>query len=112
MTTKKIEKLQARYDALKVRLEAIGPIMVGTITKRMDRRRSDTAPGGYVVRGPYYQWTWKEKGKTRTRNLTPQQARVYGQAIKNHRKLMKIVLRMRDVSLKILQEDTSKLKKR
>jgi hypothetical protein len=103
MTTKKIEKLQARYDALKVRLEAIGPIMVGTITKRMDRRRSDTAPGGYVVRGPYYQWTWKEKGKTRTRNLTPQQARV--------RKLMKIVLRMRDVSLKILQEDTSKLKK-
>ena len=108
MTTKKIEKLQARYDALKARLEEIGPITVGSITKRMDRRPSDTAPGGYVERGPYYQWTWKEKGKTRTRNLTPQQARIYGRAIKNHRKLMKIVLQMREVSLKILQEDTIK----
>jgi len=108
MTTKKMKKLQDRYNTLKARLEAIGPIMVGSITKRMDRRPSKTAPEGYVERGPYYQWTWKEKGKTRTRNLTPEQAKIYQQAIDNNRKLNKIVLQMRQVSLKILEADSIK----
>lgn len=101
MSSKKAEQLQARYERLKAKLTQLGPIAVGSITRRMDRRRSASAPGGWVERGPYYQWTWKEKGKTRTRNLNAEQARVIGRAIKNHRQLEKIILQMRDVSHKL-----------
>lgn len=103
-STKKFQRLEARFERLKAGLAQVGPIQVGTITRRMDRRRSATAPGGWVERGPYYQWTWKERGKTRTRNLRPAQARLWAKAIKNQRKLEKIILSMREVSLKMLEE--------
>lgn len=103
MTVKKLKTMQARYEILKTRLGKIGLMQVGTITRRMDRRPSATAPGGYTERGPYYQWTWKEKGKTRTRNLSARQSRAYGQAIRNHRKLERIVLEMRELSQEILE---------
>ena len=78
--------------------------MVGTVTRRIDQRRSPTAPGGYVERGPYHQWTWKEKGKPRTRNLSPARARAWTQAVKNQRRLEKILLELRKVLLAILEE--------
>jgi len=112
LSTKKLQNLQLRYERLKAKLVLIGPIQVGTITRRMDRRRSTTAPGGWVERGPYYQWTWKERGKTVTRNLSAQQARVYGNAIKNQRKMEKILLQMRELSLKILEETVPTPQKR
>lgn len=103
-STKKLQQLEERYERLLGKLSHTGLIQVGSITRRIDRRRSATAPGGWVERGPYYQWTWKERGKTRTRNLSPPRARAWGRAIKNQRRLEKIVLEMRELSLRILEE--------
>ena len=103
-STKKLPKLRERYEELRGKLSETGLVQVGTITRRMDRRRSATAPGGWIERGPYYQWTWKERGKTRTRNLSPERSRAWRAAIKNHRRLEKIILEMRKVSLKILEQ--------
>ena len=111
-STNKQQKLQARFEKLRAQLSKAGLIQVGTITRRMDRRRSDSAPGGWVERGPYYQWTWKEKGKTRTRNLSAARARAWGKAIQNQRKLEKILLAMRELSLKILEETVPSDQKR
>ena len=110
-STKTLEKLQERYRKLQAKLSETGLIQVGSITRRMDRRPSPKAPGGWVERGPYYQWTWKEKGKTRTRNLTLDQARAWRKAIQNQRKLAKLVLTMREVSLQILEETTPRSSK-
>ena len=56
------------------------------------------AKGEMQERGPYYQWTFKEAGETRTVNLTHEQARLWAKAIVSYRKLKKIVDEMRRVS--------------
>ena len=48
----------------------------------------------------------KEAGKTRTVNLTREQARLWAKAIVSHRRLEKIVDDMSQVSLRILRETT------
>ena len=103
---KSIRQCQRRYETLQTRIGQTGLLLVGTITRRMDRRADPKSPGTVKEYGPYYQWTFKEKGKTKTVNLTAQQARQYGKAIRNHRALEKTILEMRKLSLKILQATT------
>jgi hypothetical protein len=95
-----------RYRTLLTRLRPPGLLLVGTITRRMDRRPDPHAPGHLKTYGPYYQWTFKDRGKTKTVNLTARQARLFGQAIRNHRAVEKTLLEMRRLSLKILQATT------
>ena len=97
---------KSRYETLKTRIGRLGLVLVGTITQRIDRRPDPNASGGLKEYGPYYQWTFKEKGKTKTVNLTAPQAREYGKAIRNHRSLEHMILEMRGLSLKILQATT------
>ena len=100
-----MEQLLARYERLKKRVMEMGPVQMGTITERMDRRPD--ARGEIRERGPYYQWTFKESGRTRTVNLTREQARLWRTAIANHRKLEAILKEMREVSLRILKATTA-----
>lgn len=102
-TNKTIQRLRTRYDRLKSKIADMGLIQAGTITKRIDRRQSPASGGGGKEYGPYYQWTFKRGGKTVTVNLTREQAKEYGRAIANYRKLQKNIIEMREVSLKILQ---------
>lgn len=95
-----------RYATLQTRLGRTGLLLVGTITRRIDRRADPRSPGAVKAYGPYYQWTFKEKGKTKTVNLSAQQARQYAQAIRNHRALEKTIRDMRSLSLQILQATT------
>lgn len=107
---KSVEKLQERYERLKASVAALGLVQIGTVTQRMDRRPD--ASGRVRERGPYYQWTFKAAAKTRTVNLTREQARLWSQAIRNHRKLEKTIAEMRSVSLRILQETTTGVPRR
>jgi hypothetical protein len=107
---KSVEKLQERYERLKASVAALGLVQIGTVTQRMDRRPD--ASGRVRERGPYYQWTFKAAAKTRTVNLTREQARLWSQAIRNHRKLEKTIAEMRSVSLRILQETTTRVPRR
>jgi len=55
----------------------MGLVLQGTITPRSIPRPDPDAPDRIKIDGPYYQWTFKQAGKTVTVNLTAAQARVY-----------------------------------
>ena len=55
-----------RFKALARRLSDTGLILQGTITERTIERQDPEAKGQTRVYGPYYQWTFKEAGKTIT----------------------------------------------
>jgi hypothetical protein len=101
---KNVAALQARYERLKASIGALGLVQIGSVSERTDRRTD--AQGHVREWGPYYQWTFKEEGKTRTVNLTREQTAVWTEAIRNHRKLEKILGELRKVSLQILNETT------
>ena len=101
-----------RYGRLAARLSKLGFVLQGTITERTLVRPDPRAPDKEKVYGPYYQWTFKRKGKTATVNLTASQAKVYQRAIDNNRKMEKIIEEMRTLSLEILEAKTKGVKKR
>jgi hypothetical protein len=100
-----LPRLRARYERLKASLAALGPVQQGSLAERIDRRPD--AHGRPRQRGPYYQWTFKEAGQTRTVKLTREQAGLWGQAIRRHRRLEKTLQAMREVSLQILRESAA-----
>ena len=48
--------------------------------------------------GPYFEWTYKVKGKTVNRKLSPQAAPFYKAATKQHRKLKIVLARLERLS--------------
>ena len=101
-----------RFKALARRLSDTGLILQGTITERTIERQDPEAKGQTRVYGPYYQWTFKEAGKTITVNLSAEQAKVYQRAIDNNREMEEIIREMRELSLVIGEATTVGVKKR
>jgi len=89
-----------RYESLKRSLLSLGPIAQGSIWPRTIRRKDSR--GRTREFGPYYQWTKKERAKTVLVNLSASEAKVYGRAIREHRKMEKVLAQMRAASLKLL----------
>jgi hypothetical protein len=110
--TKKVERMKTRYRRLAERLGRLDLVLQGTITERTIVRDDPKRPGGKRDYGPYYQWTWKKKGKTVTVNLSKSQSKVYQNAIDNHRNLEAILNELRSLSLAILEATTEGVKKR
>lgn len=87
-----------RYRALAAQLADIGLITAGSLTSRYTHCAS---PGCRChanppqPHGPYWQWTAKVGGKTVTRRLTDDQARLYQDWIGNDRKLRALIDQMR-----------------
>ena len=106
------ERLLRRYRTLTQSLSELRLTLQGTILRRIIPREDPDHPGRVKNYGPYYQWTRKEQGHTVIQNLTPSQAKVYGQAIRENRKLEKTVCEMRAISLKILTLTTEGVQKR
>lgn len=105
-----VEALQKRYQRLKEQLARLGLVQIGSLCTRIDRRRD--AQGNWREYGPYYQWTFKQAGKTKTVNLSPQQAPLWRKAIANQRLLETLSRQMREISAKILQTTTQGVPKR
>jgi len=101
-----------RLKALARRLGDTGLVLHGTITERTIEREDPEAKGQTRTYGPYYQWTFKEAGKTVTVNLSAAQAKVYQRAIDNNRELEEIIRRMRQTSLLICEATTVGVKRR
>ena len=106
------EQMKKRYARLAARAANLGPVLQGTITERTIRREDPERPGEERCYGPYYQWTFKRDGKTATVNLSASQARAYQRAIEEHRKLEVICQEMRELSLAILENTTTGVKRR
>src|SRR5207245_5465868 len=95
-----LAQCQADYDAAKARLEAVGFICEGSLAeiytccRKPNCRCADPAHR----HGPYWQLTWKEAGKTVSRRLSADEARLYREWIANRRQLEAAITQMQDVS--------------
>ncbi|MBN1472609.1 MAG: hypothetical protein JW925_12575 [Syntrophaceae bacterium] len=98
-------KKKKRYEQLKKMIGDVEYILKGTITDRYYDLGGKTC-------GPYYQWTFKEGGKTKTVNLSKEQNEEYGKAIRNYKKIKEILKEMEEISLQILDMTTIGVKKR
>src|SRR5271169_3929217 len=91
------------YEALKEPLRQLGFVRPGSLVQRFmpcGRPSCRCMADPPVLHGPYYQWTIKIRGKTKTLRLTAEQARLCEEWIANHRKLKDIVRKMEALSLK------------
>jgi hypothetical protein len=111
-STKTLEGLEREFERLKAGVLKLGPVLQGNILPRTVAREDPRRPGRLRQYGPYYQWTRKVGGRTVNVNLSASQARAYGRAIAQHRRLEVLLERMRKVSLKILETSTEGVKKR
>ncbi len=92
-----------RFEALKQEILGLGFVRPGSLVRRF-MPCGNPACGclGRPPRlhGPYYQWTYKVAGKTRTLRLSERQARLCGQWVRNHKKLKNLVRRLEQISLR------------
>ena len=100
------ERLRAAQDAygrIKARIRDVGFICEGSLTERwMTCRKPNCRCSGDPpqLHGPYYQLTWKERGRSVCRNLPPEHARLYQEWIANRRELDSLLKQMKAVSSK------------
>jgi hypothetical protein len=91
------------FAALKQDLAKVGYFCKGTVLRRMmkcGQKRCACHQDTDKRHGPYFEWTYKEKGKTINRRLRPEEARIYQAATKQQRKLLSVLERMEQVSRK------------
>lgn len=102
-TTDRLAGYERRYRELARQLAEIGLISSGSVTRRYTRcgsagcRCHADPPQPH---GPYHQWTAKVDGKTVTRRLTDQEAKLYNEWVTNDRRLRRIIQQMREVAAK------------
>ncbi|MCE5228635.1 hypothetical protein LLG95_03455 [bacterium] len=104
--------MRRRHARLTARLAEPGLVLQGTISVVRPRRAVSADSGRAKVYGPYYQWTWKQAGKTVTVNLSAGQRRAFERAIANQRRLEQTLTALRDVSRRILELTTEGVPKR
>jgi hypothetical protein len=99
----RLASYERRYRELAGELADIGLISAGSIT----RRYTHCATPGCKCHadpsqphGPYYQWTAKVNGKTVTRRLSANEAKLYQEWIDNDRRMRRVIAQMRQVASK------------
>jgi hypothetical protein len=102
-TTRRLADYERRYRQLAAQLAEIGFISSGSVTRRYTRcatpgcKCHDDPPQPH---GPYYQWTAKVNGKTVTRRLSVEEAKLYQEWIANDRQMRKLIQQMRQIAEK------------
>jgi hypothetical protein len=103
------EPLRRRFARLAASLGKTGWVLVGTIRpRRIPSRRG----GSKTLLGPYYQWTFKDQGKTVTINLSASQVRAFQRAIDQNRRIEQRLAQMRSLSRLFLERTTEGVKRR
>jgi hypothetical protein len=80
-----------RFRQARQELHQLGYFLKGTVLKRMMKCGQPNCAchrDASQRHGPYFEWTYKIKGKTVNVKLTPQAAPLYLAANNQHRKLM------------------------
>jgi hypothetical protein len=94
---------QAKLKAWKREIVRLGFVRPGSLVRRFmpcgkAGCRCMTAPP--QLHGPYYEWSYKIAGKTRTRRLTKRQAKLCQGWVRNHKTLKRLVRQMEQLSLR------------
>jgi len=99
-----LQQLDMQYRATAAELAEIGYVLQGSITRRWMtcgqqacRCTTDTD----ARHGPYYMWTAKRSGKTKSVYLSKEQATVCADWIENNRRLGRLVAKLRQLSRRI-----------
>ena len=98
----------ASYEMLKQDLMGLGYVRPGSVVKRYvtcGKVSCRCARGDQYRHGPYFQWTYKFRGKTVSRKLTPTQARLCEQWAAERRRFRKLVKSLEDIAL----DDTNRI---
>jgi len=108
-SARSVPRLRRRLARLAARLGQAEWLLVGTIRPRWIAAR----PGSAKKRlGPYYQWTFKEHGKTVTVNLSAAQVKPFQRAIDEQRQVDTLLAKMRSLSRQFLEATTPGVKRR
>ena len=94
---------ETKFEALKREILTLGFVRPGSLVRRfMPCGNPSCRCMGRPPRlhGPYYQWSYKVAGKTRTVRLTEDQARLCQAWARNHKRLRRLVRQMEQLSLK------------
>ena len=95
------EANQQRFRQALQELQQLDYFLKGTVLKRMmkcGRPQCACRRDPAKRHGPYFEWTYKVKGKTVNVKLSPQAAPYYKAATKQHRKLKIVLARLERLS--------------
>lgn len=97
----RLARLRRRYRQLALRLAQVDFIAKGSVTQRhlpcgKPSCRCHADPP--QLHGPYWQWSTAVEGKTVTRSLTAEQARLYQEWIGNRKQLEAILEKMQAIA--------------
>lgn len=90
-----------RFQDLKADLAQIAYFSKGTVLARMVKCGRPKCPCGSNPKkrhGPYFEWTYKENGKTVNVRLTPEAAPIFQNASKQYRTLKSTLARLEKFS--------------
>lgn len=90
-----------KYARIKARIRDVGFICDGSLVERWitcGKPNCRCSADPTQRHGPYYQLSWKEQGKTVSRRLPPEHARLYQEWITNRRRLESLIDQMSGVS--------------
>lgn len=97
-TSEELAQATREYKELAARIGELGLIHHGTLAHRYAN-----LPTGNPSRAPFYQWSSKINGKTVSRLLTEDEAKLYKEWIENDRELRTIIKAMREASERATQ---------
>ena len=98
-----------RFRHARQGLHQLGYFLKGTVLKRMMKCGHPNCAchrDASHRHGPYFEWTYKVKGKTVNVKISPQAAPLYQAATKQHRKLKAALARMERLSRTALAQLT------
>ena len=95
--------LSGRFESLKREIQKLGFVRPGSLVRRFMPCGNPTCrcmADPPQLHGPYYQWSYKVAGKTRSIRLSENQARLCEEWTRNHKRLKQLVCQMEQLSLK------------
>lgn len=102
---RKLRPYVKQYREVKQRIQEVGFICAGSLVERRVTCGNPTCPCSRdpeKLHGPYYQLSWKEKGKSVSRFLSSEEATLYREWINNRHKLIEIIDKMYAVSQEVI----------
>jgi len=89
-----IQRAQQRIDDIKTQIAALDYACSGTLLRRMKKCGKATcrcASDPHQRHGPYFEWSYREKGRLAHRIVDPEQAEWIRTAINNNRAMLKLL---------------------